>query len=225
MRAKERGFAGLWASRGGAAPAGAIAERGGGVGRCAAPPRTSPRRGKSRNRLLAAAAVAIAGCGGAGPYGFGRTYSPLDPEEKAIAGSEKYDPVMARRLPEEWRTKTVHLFGVVLARDEGDEGRADLTLGVRRLAARNLCESGAEDSCRVTVGDSDRATVHALVSLSQQDAIGNLRVQPRSLVRVVGRIQDKPNRTDGTDVVLASYYRHWPPGYFVTEQARSYMKR
>jgi len=44
-------------------------------------------------------------------------------------------------------------------------------------------------------------------------------------MRVLGKLEDQPNKEDGSDVLLASYYRHWPAAYFVTEQARSYMRR
>jgi hypothetical protein len=169
--------------------------------------------------------VALLGCGSAGPYGYSRVYSPLSDEEAATSGSERYDPVMARRLPAEWQSKKVELFGVVLRRAEGRDGLADLTLSVRRLAARNLCEAGEEDTCRVTVGDQELARVHVLVQLQQTDAIGPKDVKPQALVRVVGKLQDQIDKEDGADVLLASYYRHWPTAEYVTEQARSYMRR
>ena len=165
------------------------------------------------------------GCSSAGPYGFSRDYTPLSAEETALQGSERYDPVMSKRLPDEWRSKKLDVFGVVLARAEGRDGLADLTLSVRRLAARNLCEEADEATCRVTVGDQELARVHALIQLGQSDSVGNDRVQPRSLVRVIGKLEDQPNKEDGSDVLLAAYYRHWPAAHFVTEQARSYMRR
>ncbi len=169
--------------------------------------------------------AALLGCGSAGPYGYSRVYTPLDEEEDATQGSERYDPVMARRLPDEWQTKKLELFGVVVARAEGRDGLADLTLSVRRLAARNLCEAGEEETCRVTVGDQELARVHALVQLRQTDAIGAKNLKPQSLVRVVGKLEDHVDKADGADVLLASYYRHWPAAEFVTEQARTYMRR
>lgn len=172
--------------------------------------------------LLLAAASA---CGSAGPYGYSRVYTPTDPEEDAADGAEPYDPVMARRLPAEWREKKLSLFGVVVDRAEGRDGLADLTLSVRRLAARNLCDAAEEDTCRVTVGDQELARVHALVKLTQQGAVGDKQVRPRSLLRVIGKLEDQPHEKDGADVLLATYHRHWPPAEYVTEQARSYMRR
>lgn len=174
--------------------------------------------------LQLAAASALLSCGSAGPYGYSRTYSPLGAEEAALEGSERYDPVMARRLPAEWQSKKLDVFGIVLARAEGRDGLTDLTLSVRRLAARNLCEDASEDTCRVTVGDQELARLHVLVSLGQSDSLGN-GVQPRSLVRVVGKLEEQTNKEDGSDVLLATYYRHWPAAEFVTEQARSYLRR
>jgi len=175
--------------------------------------------------FLAFCVLTWCGCSSAGPYGFSRDYTPLSAEETALQGSERYDPVMSKRLPNEWRSKKLDVFGVVLARAEGRDGLADLTLSVRRLAARNLCEEADADTCRVTVSDQELARVHALVKLDQADTVGNDRVQPRSLMRVLGKLEDQPNKEDGSDVLLASYYRHWPAAYFVTEQARSYMRR
>jgi hypothetical protein len=185
------------------------------------------RRFRSTRALapaIAVSALALA-CGSAGAYGHSRVYSPLDEEEAAVSGAERYDPVMARRLPHEWQQKKLELFGVVLARAEGQEGRADLTLSVRRLAARNLCDSGEEESCRVTVGDQELARVHALVALRESDAIGQSSLKPQSLVRVIGKLEDHVDKQDGSDVLVASYYRHWPAAEYVTEQARTYMRR
>jgi hypothetical protein len=174
--------------------------------------------------LLLCCCTAVA-CASAGPYGYSRSYVTASDESDAEDGSERYDPVMARRLPKEWREKKVDLFGVVLARAEGRDGLTDLTLSMRRLAARNLCEAGEEETCRVTVGDQELSRLHALVQLKQEGAVGAKQLGPRSLVRVIGKLEDQPNKDDGTDVLVASYYRHWPPAEYVTEQARSYMRR
>jgi hypothetical protein len=178
-----------------------------------------------RREWMGLAIGLLLGCGSAGPYGHSRAYTPLDAEDDAAEDSERYDPVMVERLPQEWQKKKLELFGVVLARGEGRDGLTDLTLSVRRLAARNLCEAGEEETCRVTVGDQELARLHALVPLRQEDLGGDSRLQPRSLVRIIGKLEDQANKDDGTDVLLASYYRHWPPAEYVTEQARSYMRR
>jgi hypothetical protein len=169
--------------------------------------------------------AAVGACSSAGPYGYSAAYTPLDAEDSAVDKSVEYDPIMASRIPHEWQGKDLSLFGVVLARDEGRDGFADLTLSMRRLAPRNLCETGDDDSCRVTVSDREMVRVHALVKVAASDEVGQTRLQPRSLVRIVGRLEDQPDKDDGSPVLLVSFYRHWPPDYYVTEQARSYMKR
>ena len=51
--------------------------------------------------------VLCAACSSAGPYGYAPTYTPLDEEETAAEGAKEFDPVMAKRFPEEWRDKPV----------------------------------------------------------------------------------------------------------------------
>lgn len=170
-------------------------------------------------------AFLASGCHSAGMYGHSRVYSPLGDEESAAKGAKDYDPVMAQRAPDQWKGKAVALFGVVKSREAGPAGTADLKLSVRTLEARNLCESGDEDSCRVTVSDREYAVVHALVKLTGEDDIGNLSVGVSSLLRIVGTISDNVDPNDGTPVLKATYYRHWPRNYFVTTADREHMRQ
>lgn len=174
--------------------------------------------------LLACALVAC-GCSSPGIYGHSRVYSALDEEESAVHGAKEYDPVMAQRSPDEWKGKTVWLFGIVKARNPGPGGTADLTLSMRTLEPRNLCESSAEESCRVTVGDREHAVVHARVKLSAEDDIGQNSAGVGSLLRIVGKISDSVDPNDGAPVVQATYYRHWPRGFYVTTAAREQMRQ
>jgi hypothetical protein len=175
--------------------------------------------------ICLALAWGLSACHSAGPYGHSRTYTPLSDEGSAVARAKQYDPVMVSRMPEKWNGKSVWLFGVVKSRVQGPGGAADLTLGVHTLEPRNLCESGDEDSCRVTVSEREHGIVHALVKLSGDDDVGKLSVGTGSLLRVVGPITDRVNENDGSPVVRATYYRHWPRGYYVTTADRSHMKR
>jgi hypothetical protein len=173
--------------------------------------------------LLASTAL---GCG-AGPYGYSRTYQPLDAEAAAERGATEYDPVMAKRQPEQWQQKKVTLFGVVKAR--ADKGSvAELTLSVRKLEARNACETSAEDSCRTTVGDTEFAVLRARLTLaSAADVSGPESIGFGSLVRVVGSIA-APSATEpsgGPAVLDATYYRHWPRGYYRTTADKSVLRR
>jgi hypothetical protein len=132
---------------------------------------------------------------------------------------------MAKRSPDKWKGKTLSVFGVVLDRTAGTTGNTEAKLSVRTLEARNLCESGDEDSCRVTVSEHEHAIVHVLVKLGTEDDIGAHSVGPASLLRIVGRLTDEVHASDGEPVLQATYYRHWPRGFYVTTADRKYMKR
>ena len=116
--------------------------------------------------------LGLAGCHSAGPYGHSRTYTPLDEEEDALRGAKNYDPVMVQREPLKWKGKPVNVFGVVKSRNDGTCGAAYLTLSVRTLEPRNLCDTEDEDTCRVTVSDREHAVIHAQVKLDSDDHIG-----------------------------------------------------
>jgi len=164
-------------------------------------------------------------CSGAGPYGYSPTYTPLDEEETASEGAKEFDPVQAKRFPEEWRDKPVSMFGIVTNRGEGSGGGTRLTLSVRTLATRNLCDEGGDDTCRVTVSDREHAVVHTVVALRSGDDIGETSIQVGSLVRVIGKFTDVVDNDDGNPIINGSYYRHWPVHTYVTSAAASYMRR
>jgi hypothetical protein len=167
----------------------------------------------------------LTGCHSAGPYGHSRVYSPLDAEEEALHGAKSYDPVMVQREPLKWKGKPVNVFGVVKSRNDGAGGAAYLTLSVRVLEPRNLCDTEDEDTCRVTVSEREHAVVHAQVRLESADHIGQDSVGAGSLVRIVGVLGDELDNNDGMPVLRATYYRHWPRDYYVTTAARSHMRR
>jgi hypothetical protein len=179
-------------------------------------------------RLLGAGsfALVVCACHSPGPYGFAPAYAPLDDEERASAGSTEYDPVMFQREPDAWRKKRVALFGVVTARAPGPGGGAYLTLSVRRLEPRNLCDNGNdEDSCRVTVSDKDFGVVHALVALRPADDFGEHSMGGGSLVRIVGQFGEDLDQGDGQPVMRAEYYRHWPRAFYVTRASAIHMRQ
>jgi hypothetical protein len=178
-------------------------------------------------KLVAASmlSLALVGCGSAGQYGHSPVYAPLGDEEAAAAGAKEYDPVMAKRSPDQWKGKTVSVFGIVAGRSAGSGGKAEVKLSVRTLEPRNLCDSGDDDSCRVTVSEHEHAVVHALLRLSTEDDIGEHSVGARSLVRVIGTISDEVDPSDGEPVLQAKFYRHWPRGFYVTTADRKYMRR
>ena len=171
-------------------------------------------------------ALAAAGCHNAGLYGHAPHYVDLDEEKSAAASAKEYDPVMVQRQPDRWRQGNVALFGVVETRGVGPGGQAKLKLGVRRLEPRNLCETETDDdSCRVTVSDRDFGEVWVLASLRGEDDIGPQSVGPRSLLRVVGSLGQDVSANDGTPVLHATYYRHWPAFYYVTRASARDMRQ
>lgn len=175
--------------------------------------------------LLVVGPVALSGCG-PGPYGFAVKYAPRPDEEAAAVGARDYDPVMAVRAPEEWRGKKASLFGVVTGRVAGPQGGAYLTLSLRRLQARNLCDSNNEEStCRVTVSATDFGVVHALATFHGEDDVGDKAVRLGSLLRLVGTMADEPDTLDGQPVLRATYYRHWPRSFYVTSAAAGTMRQ
>jgi len=176
-------------------------------------------------RCLCLLGLALAGCHSPGLYGHARVYSPLSDEEAAVARAKEYDPVMAQRTPDEWKGKAVTLFGVVKTRHPGPGGNADLTLSVRALEPRNLCDTSDEDTCRVTVSDREHAVVHALARLSGDDDIGPKSVGAGSLVRIVGTLSDSVDPDDGAQVVRVTYVRHWPRDFYVLTTDREHMRR
>jgi len=112
----------------------------------------------------------------------------------------------------------------VKQRGQAPGGMAYLTLSVRTLATRNLCDQMDEDTCRVTVSDHEFAVIHASVKLRAADEIGKESLAPGSLVRVIGKLTDDVDKTDGMQVMQATYYRHWPRNYFVTMADRDHMR-
>jgi hypothetical protein len=192
----------------------------------------SGSRGRAGAPLLAAsallplAAALLAGCHGAGPYGYAPKYTRTSDEEVQGAGAREYDPVMYARDPEIWRKSKSALFGVVTGRAPGPGGAAYLTLSVRKLETRNLC-SNANDgsSCRVTVSDRDFGIVHVLAALRPDDDLGERSVGVGSLLRTVGTFGQDIDPADGAPVMRASFYRHWPRYFFVTRASADLMRQ
>ena len=175
--------------------------------------------------MVGLGALVLTGCG-AGPYGHSRSYTPLDEEREAVVGAAEFDPVMADRKPREWQQKSIMFFGIVIRRTDLENGTVDLALSLRRLEGRNLCSSREESSCRTTVSDREHHKLHAVVRpASVEDEGGELSLGPGSLVRVVGSLRPEVSAVDELEVVDATYYRHWPRGYYVTSAKASVMRK
>jgi hypothetical protein len=169
-------------------------------------------------RILSVAATLAVGlgplsCRSAGPYGYSRTYSSTSDEAHAVAGKTELDPRAISRAPDQ-RSRAFWAFGVVTHRSPGLGGAAYVALSLRALQPQNRCESRDEDTCRVTVSDRETGRAHALVTLSADDDLGERSVGLGSLLRVVGTIAEDVDPSDGSAIVRASFYRHWPRGFY-----------
>jgi hypothetical protein len=169
----------------------------------------------------------VVGCSSPGPFGFAQLYTPLDVEDEATDGTVPFDPSAAGRKPEAWKNRLVVAFGVVTDVTKSDVPDTQrVLLSVRGLQPRNLCDGPDDQTCRVTVTDTEFAKLWAVIPNS---AVVPKRsppdpVQPGSLLRVVGKLQ--PANNDGEEAsVNASFARHWPLQMYVTTSARESMRR
>ncbi len=170
--------------------------------------------------------ICLASCQSAGPYGHAVNYAPLSDEELAIKGAREYDPVMYERRPEEWRKAPVMLFGVVTNRSAGQGGAAYLTMSVRRLEPRNLCESSQDEgTCLVTVSDADFGVVHAQIAFKGEYDVGEHSVAGGSLIRLVGTFGEDVDPNDGAPILRGTYSRHWPRYFYTTKASASQMRQ
>ena len=176
-------------------------------------------------RILFTTLIVACACSSAGPYGYSREYSPLDEEEELLDGARELDPVDVERNAETWKKGRISVFGVVKERKQGPGGATDLTLSMRSLATRNLCDSRDEATCRVTISEREHALVHAIAALKGEDDLGRKAVMPGSLVRVIGRLAQGVDAKDGTYVLQAEYLRHWPRDEYVTMGERDSMRQ
>lgn len=158
---------------------------------------------------------AISACHSPGPYGHAMLYAPLPDEARATTGAREYDPVMIRRRPEDFR-KTA-FFGVVVARSPGAAGFSNLTISLRTREARNLCANrNDEETCRVTVSDTEFGGMHVIVKVNPEDDLGEFALAPGSLVRVVAEYKGESDPNDGLPTLRGLYYRHFPRHFYRT---------
>jgi hypothetical protein len=178
--------------------------------------------------------AALAGCG-AGQYGFSQTYTPLGDEEPFDAAGKEFVYEEVNGDPAAFDGKTIAWFGVVEKVTLNDDGRYAIQLSQRKHQPRHLCDSDADDSCRVTVHFASAGGFTAWVRLRPEDAQAGLdKVQPGSLLRVYGKLRCRLNDDEqkvcdyddrGGVVLDADYYRQWPARYFVTTRAAASMRR
>ncbi|GAC1600196.1 MAG: hypothetical protein NVS3B20_21600 [Polyangiales bacterium] len=167
---------------------------------------------------LAATALPAIACSSGGRWGHARAYEPVKEESPAIADAKDLDAPMAQLKPEAWRGKKVRFFMVADERRPGPGGAAYLSGKMHTLNEINACANKHdEDSCRVTIKPTGHELVHVVTRLVGEDDVGELRVGPGTLLRVVGTLSDKVDEDDGKLVIQASWYRQWPIGYYAKE--------
>jgi hypothetical protein len=191
----------------------------------------SPRLARFRAPFAALAAVTLTGwlgllmsCGGAGPYGYARTYEPMLSEKGHLERSEERAYEEVKRAPYDFKATEIAWFGVVTEVSELPDGFTELTLSFRPHQARHLCRDEYADSCRVTVSDASQGNFVARVQLKDEEKTGKERVWVGSLLKVYGMPTGDYDE-QGDPVLDAKFYRHWPRGYYVTTAQRSAMKR
>lgn len=166
----------------------------------------------------------LAACGGAGPYGFARTYQPLVSERGHYENAEELPYEQVKTSPYDYKTREITWFGVVENLADLPDGRTELTLAVRLHQARHLCKDEYEDSCRLTVSDTSTGKFIARLKLSVQEKTGKDRVWLGSLLKIYGHPTGDYD-DHGDPVIETTYYRHWPRGTYVTTAQRAAMTR
>lgn len=167
----------------------------------------------------------VAGCGGAGPYGFAREYVPLDAEEQYLEAASGISYEEVRRDPVDFQSTLVGWFGVVTSVEPRDDGTALVRMTYRTLSARNLCADERDSSCRVTVSEREGGPFTAIVRLSPAELSGDARVWAGSLLKIYGNPTGELDPETGGPILRAAFHRHWPHGKYVTTGARAAMRR
>lgn len=176
-----------------------------------------------RLSLLTLLALLAAGCG-AGAYSFSREYVPLSEEDELLeaAADTSYEDV--RRDPNAFRSSSLGWFGVVTNVEGDPNGSVRVALTHRIHQPRHLCGDETDGSCRVTVSERESGPFSAVLTLRSEDRAGTERVGSGSLLRVYGSPTGEFDEAGGP-VIQATYYRHWPRGYYVTTGDRGRMRR
>lgn len=173
--------------------------------------------------ILALSMGPLAGCGGAGPYGYAREYEPLSEEDEYLETEQHAVYEDVRGDPAGYRASQLGWFGVVTDIDSSGE-RARVHLNHRIHQARHLCADEYDSSCRVTVSERQGGPFTAILDIRPDDLSGQDRLWVGSLVKVYGSPTGEFDE-DGGPVIDAEWYRHWPRGKYVTTGAAASMRR
>lgn len=188
-------------------------------------------------RLVLCTVFAALLCGACGPgvYGFSRTYTPLEEEATYDAMSRHYTYGAVTANPDDFQDQLIAWFGVIETMEPTKDGRYLIRFAHHTHKERHLCESEANDSCRVTINFTPSGGFSALLELQAEDLVPSLdKIQPGTLMRVFGKVRCREN--DDEEIVCdrderggvlfeGVYYRQWPRRYYVTTRAAAVMTR
>ncbi|MDQ3032879.1 MAG: hypothetical protein M3Y87_10715 [Myxococcota bacterium] len=173
--------------------------------------------------VVVLAPLGIAGCGG-GQYGYAHTYEPLGDERAYMDRAVELSYEEVRRTRPELQ-QMVGWFGVVTEPPQMQEdGRARVVLSLRAHQDRHLCETSSADTCRVTVSAREVGPFVALIPIREEDRSGPRRLWTGSLLKVYGAATGEEEETSGP-ILVADWYRHWPPHYYVTTASSGSMRQ
>jgi len=171
-------------------------------------------------------ALALTVSCGADRYGHSRTYTYWGDEERFARRARTdavYDEVV--RMPDRFLDQSITWFGIVTRVAPSAGGSMLVAMSLRAHQDRHLCADETEASCHVTINERDAGAFSARVRLSAEDAVGENRVQPGSLLRVYGVLMPGQTDANGGPVLRADFYRHWPRGQYMTTAAREVLRR
>jgi len=159
------------------------------------------------------------------PYGYAPEYAPLSAEEPYYEQGQALSYETVRRDPAGHANRLVAWFGVVqrVVPVKGSD-RALVSMRLHFHQTRHLCSDQFDSSCRVTVSEREGGPFSARVALRDGDRDGRDRVYSGSLLKVYGHVAADYDQ-DGGPILEADYYRHWPPGTYVTTGRRVNMRR
>jgi len=168
---------------------------------------------------IALAFAALASCGGGGKYNFDVKYHPLKAEKPFFGEMEEINYVEVKNDPLKYRGAKLGWFGVVKDYGDNKDGSMTLLMEYRSYQPRHLCEDNlVKSSCRVTVSLKTHGTFTTTLKPAKEDADGKSRINYKSLLRIYGTPTGEYD-DEGGPVLTCDFYRHWPPGTYVTTAA------
>jgi hypothetical protein len=172
--------------------------------------------------LLAAAALS---CGGGGKYNYDVKYSPLKAEKPYYEDAEDINYVEIKADPLKYRGAKLSWFGTVQDIKKGGDGAITVLLQYRTHQERHLCDDQlVKSTCRVTVSEKTHGTFTTTFKPSSEDMEGKTRINFKSLILIYGTPTGDYD-DEGGPILTCDFYRHWPPGTYVTTAAAKVMRQ